>query len=418
MNAEDIILYYSNAKIQNEMIRIAKNREIVGSTREHNYLKRPDTLFYPKDIIERVKDGAVAFHCSVERWTNPMLITTGTNLDELRTAFDLIIDIDTKFKIEHGKAAAEAVCNFLRDLGIKPTVKYSGSRGFHIGIAMEAFPQDLGMLSLSGEAQPLAKQYPAIARTMLTFIKESVRDKMLEALRNWEGGIAALTSQLKEHPKELSPYLFLELESNWGARHLFRMPYSLHHKTWRVSLPIKISEIKSFNPEDSVPGKIKTDEQFLTNREGEGMELLLQALEWGARTQKEKKESLPIRTATEKIPEEFFPDCISSILKGIADGKKRSVFTLITFLRSAGWQDSDVDKLLKEWNRKNTPPLPEQYINTQLKWHFRQNRKLLPPSCSVNNFYGDICIVCPHAECRGNPIFEAMENFARRNKKM
>lgn len=99
MNQLEILRYYSREDIQNAMLSFSKDREVVGSLIDGTYLNRPDTLLYPKDIIERVKKGAVAFHCSVEKWFNPMQISTSltqTEMENLRKGFDFIIDIDSR----------------------------------------------------------------------------------------------------------------------------------------------------------------------------------------------------------------------------------------------------------------------------------------------------------------------------------
>ncbi|MEM5782246.1 MAG: hypothetical protein QXD43_03580, partial [Candidatus Aenigmatarchaeota archaeon] len=93
MNYLEILKYYSREDIQNAILSFSKNREIVGSLRDGSYLNRPDVIEYPKDIIERVKKGAVAFHCSVERWLNPMQLSTNLTqkeIDSLKIGFDLI----------------------------------------------------------------------------------------------------------------------------------------------------------------------------------------------------------------------------------------------------------------------------------------------------------------------------------------
>ena len=71
MNSLEVLRYYSREDIQNAMLKFAKDKEVVGSLENGSYLGRPDILIYPKDILERVNKGAVAFHCSVENWFNP-----------------------------------------------------------------------------------------------------------------------------------------------------------------------------------------------------------------------------------------------------------------------------------------------------------------------------------------------------------
>lgn len=401
MKLFEIINYYSKLEVQKEILSFAENKEVVGSLTDGSYLKRPDTLFYPKDIIERVKKGVVSFHCSVEKWTQPMQLSLnlGKNeMDNLRIGFDFVIDIDSKTKIEHAVVATEVVYNFLKDLGIKPTIKFSGSRGFHIGISNKAFPEKIDFKLTS-------KRYPEIPQTLSEYIREKVKDVLLEELIEIEGGVASLVKNVPSI-SELTPYEFVELEKNWGNRHLFRMPFSLHPKQWLVSLPIKFEDLKNFKKEIAKPESVKTDVKFLTNRDGEANELILRALEWKAKQPKEIVEEVKRLRPKTKTPisEEFFPPCMKLILNGLKDGKKRSLFSLSTFLRAMNWSQENIEKRIMEWNKNNSPPLAERSIKSQLKWHFRQSRELMPANCYSDLFYVSIGTCQPDQFCWKNPV--------------
>ena len=67
MNQNEILNHYS--KVQEKILEFARDREVVGSLRDGTFCKRPDTLLYPKDITQNIKQGVVTFHCSVEKWT-------------------------------------------------------------------------------------------------------------------------------------------------------------------------------------------------------------------------------------------------------------------------------------------------------------------------------------------------------------
>lgn len=396
----EILKYYSNPAVQKEMLSIAKDREVVGSIEDGSYLKRPDVLLYPKDIEGKVKDGAVAFHCSVERWNQPMQLSTNLKQEEienLRKGFDFLIDIDAKVKLEHAAIAARVVYNFLKDLGVESTIKFSGSRGFHVGIAGNAFPEKI-------DFKETMKMYPEIPQTLAEYLTEKVKDNILEELISVEGGVASLISTVRS-VSQLSPYEFMDIEKNWGNRHLFRMPYSLHPKYWLVSLPIKVGDLKDFKKENARPENLKTDVKFLVNKEGEATELLLQALDWKAKQPKEVIRPKMIRRKSDKpIPEEYFPPCIKIILNGLSDGRKRSLFTLLSFLRVMNWKPEDIEKRVREWNLKNSQLLSERTLKTQLKWHFRQSRELMPANCYSQLFYVSFGACKPDQYCSKNPV--------------
>lgn len=410
MRQSDILAYYSRPEIAAQLLAVARDREVIGATRDSSYLKRPDMLGYPADIIERVRRGAVSFHCSIERWRNPMALSTALTseqLNELRTGFDFILDIDAKAKFEHARTAAVVVCEMLADFGVRPTVKFSGRRGFHIAIAAEAFPASI-------DFKPTAAQYPAIPQAVAAFVKESVSDKLLEALIQQEGGVAALASCIKGLP-ELTAYAFVELESNWSSRHLFRAPYSLHEKSWLISLPIRLFELPKFRPE-SAKFIAKPSVPFLQNKPEEATELLIQALDRAAKRIPQKP-AIEVRArGGQPIPEEFFPPCLKAILAGLTDGRKRSLFTLYTFLRSVNWPAERIEGRIREWNTKNANPLPARLLSTQLKWHKRQSRTLMPANCDSELFYGSLGICKRTPNCAKNPVNYAFKTFAQTQK--
>jgi hypothetical protein len=413
MKQFEILNYYSRPEIQKAILETARSREVVGSLKDGSYLNRPDTLLYPKDIVERVKRGVVSFHCSVERWTQPMQLSTALNpkeMDNLRKGFDFILDIDAKAKLEHAIAGARVVYNFFKDLGIKPTLKFSGSRGFHIAISNQAFPEKI-------DFQQTSKRYPEIPQTIAEYIREKINDQLLEELIAMEGGVASLVKTVASVSK-LSPFEFIEFEKDWGNRHLFRMPYSLHSKYWLVSMPLRIEDLKNFKKENAKPEKVRTNADFLVNKRGEATELLLKSLDWKAKQPREIKKEVKIKRRYKRpIPEGLFPPCIKLILKGIPDGKKRSLFSLASFLRAMNWKQEDIEKRIKEWNKNNSPPLSERTVKSQLKWHFRQSRELMPANCKSNLFYVSIGVCKPDNYCRKNPVNYPFK-LMKRNKKL
>ncbi len=411
-----ILKHYLNPIVQKEMLSVAKDREVVGSSEDGSYLKRPDILSYPKDLEERVKSGAVAFHCSVERWSQPMQLSTALKpeeLDNLRKGFDFIIDIDSKSKLEHAAIAAKVIHVFLKDLGITPTIKFSGSRGFHIAISSDAFPSKVDFKETS-------KRYPEIPQTIASYISEKVKDQILEELITFEGGVSSLIND--RSVSELSAFEFVDIERNWGNRHLFRMPYSIHVKHWLVSLPIKFSDLDHFKKEMAKPENLKKGAEFLVNKEGEASNLLINALDWKSKQPKEaiKQPMRMMRRNENPIPEEQFPPCMKLILNGLADGKKRSLFTLLSFLRTMKWKPEDIEKRIMDWNSKNSPPLNDRTIKTQLKWHFRQERELMPANCYSQLFYTSIGVCKPDQYCTKNPVnypFRLMRSNKRSDKR-
>ncbi|MEK6808777.1 MAG: hypothetical protein AABY14_03765, partial [Nanoarchaeota archaeon] len=101
-----------------------------------------------------------------------------------------------------------------------------------------------------------------------------------------------------------------------------------------------------------------------------------------------------------------FPPCIKLILNGLHDGRKRALFILLNFFSSLNLGHDDIKKILKEWNKKNDPPLPENYMDSQLTYHAHNKKRILPPNCNNNAYYLDIGVCKPDNLCSKikNPV--------------
>jgi len=172
-----IQLYYSRPEIQKAIFDFSKNREISPRYFE-GFGRRPDSLQYLGDIFQLVKKGATSFHCSEEIWEDPLKIQTGMNekqLNELRTGWDLLIDIDCKW-FDYSKKAAQAVINVFKQHGIENIgCKFSGSKGFHIILPWKAIPEKIG-----GEFSK--NLFPELPRKIIAYIRHKAEQEMLKLL--------------------------------------------------------------------------------------------------------------------------------------------------------------------------------------------------------------------------------------------
>lgn len=396
----DLYRYYQKEGVLEEITRISKNREISFTLPSGGYTSRPGAIQYPNDVLQMIKKGCKSIHGSVERWQNPMSVRTGMSKEEaneLRIGWDLIIDIDATdaVGVEGSKLAAKRVLDLLIGYKIKPSIKFSGRRGFHIGIPFECFPQDV-------DFKKTKDMYPHYPRTISSFIKHKVKEILLEDLTSLKGGIGKL------YPDgitgEPSPYSFVEIEDNWGARHMFRLPYSINEKSGLISIPI--DDVEEFKIEDAKPQNVIANKKFLMS-EGKADYLLMDALNWSSKNIpitkpiETKKEYKPY---TQRIPEEKFPPCIKNILKGIKDGRKRSLFLMLNFLRKANWSQEEVVTRVEKWNNENSSPLPTSYVSGQVSHAFR-GESFPPPNCSkIASF--DFRVCTPDSRCSQikNPI--------------
>lgn len=205
-----------------------------------------------------------------------------------------------------------------------------------------------------------------------------------------------------------------------SPRHLFRMPYSLHEKTALVSAVIDKSQLESFSPRDADPMTIKIKDFYPENFAEEGARLLREAIVWKRANQSQEemleKNKKPAKEYSqvnfEGVSEEMFPQSIKKLLKGLNEGRKRGLFILITFLRALNFADEYVSAKVAEWNKKNEPPLKEGYIKSQLDWHFKQKKKILPPNYSNESFYKDLGLIEKTPDAK-NPIVEVTRRLFR-----
>jgi len=206
-----------------------------------------------------------------------------------------------------------------------------------------------------------------------------------------------------------------------APRHLFRMPYSLHEKTSLASIVISKKEIKNFSPKDANPLKVEIKDFYPQPKEEEAKNLLASALKWKkSKTETEEKELKKKYESIDFKPieitdvnEKDFPDSIKRLLKGLKDGRKRGLFILITFLKNIGYSPQQINETCREWNKKNDSPLKEGYLKSQIDWHLKQKKKILPPNYSNQSFYKDLGLY-EKTPKEKNPLSELMRKLKRR----
>ncbi|MBI4182066.1 MAG: hypothetical protein HY520_03815 [Candidatus Aenigmarchaeota archaeon] len=374
----------------------------MGVNRDGLFNTRPNMVVYPDDIRTQIRQGAVEFHCSLERWANPMLLHA-----EQRQGFDLILDLDCK-RVEHGKAAALVLIAALERHGIQGySLKFSGNRGFHLGIPWESLPQEIG-------GQPTASLFPEVARTVGLYLREVVRLPLAQALLLL--GSAEQLAEQAEKPLDIvlagegiDPFQVADIDPVLiSPRHLFRMAYSLNRKAYLVSLPLTKEQLTGFAPEQALPERVRPRLGYLDQgRPGEANLLFMEALDWAARQRKQERRPGRKVDYTRKIPEQQFPPCIKLIQQGLQDGRKRALFILQNFLQTMKWPAQDQEDFLRAWNQKNRPPLPEQQLLQSLR--YSQNRKPYPPPNCTAAWYVDLRVcqpdqICISRESLKNPV--------------
>ncbi|HLC32703.1 MAG TPA: hypothetical protein VJJ82_02665 [Candidatus Nanoarchaeia archaeon] len=428
MHLSVLLKHYKRADIQAAILNAADRKEIAVSYGGTGYGKRPDTISYPKDVLEMVKQGGTSFHCSEELWKSPEQIVTGMKPEEynqLRTGWDLILDIDCK-ELDYSKIAADLLVQALQHYGIKCiSVKFSGNHGFHIGVPFETFPE---FVNYNGKETPVKNLFPEGPRKIASYLQGMISDVLAKRLLELDSPtlIAQKSGKTVEEiikGGRLDPFAVLAIDTVLiASRHLYRMPYSLNEKSGLVSVVIHPEDILKFDRSMAVPEKVVPTITFLERKKAiphEAKNLFVQAFDAKVvttvqvehnRLTGERKDFEPIASA---IPEQFFPPCIQKIAGGLVDGKKRALLILINFLGSCGWDASAIEKYVTEWNKKNTDPLRDNYVQGQLR--YIKTQKKLPPNCDNPAYMKGILVCDPDGFC---PKIKNPANYAIQRQRL
>jgi hypothetical protein len=347
-------------------------------------------------------------------------------MDDLRIGWDLILDIDTKF-LEYAKACAKLLCLALEFHGIKNySIKYSGGSGFHIGIPFESFPDNINGVETR-------RLFPEAAQTIAAYLREMIKDKLRDTILSINSleTISEKTGKPMSEflvSEEFDPYSVIEIDTiAISPRHLVRMPYSINEKKNRVSVPISKEELDDFDSENAKISNVVYTKPFLASGvPGEARELFVQAFDWHnkeliKKETNKKKKNFDKSTWTKtyyKIPKRDYPPCIKLILKGLEDSKKRALFILINYFKSANYSFEEIESIISEWNKKNNEPLRDSYVKSQLIWSKKNPNNYLPPNCNSLMYYKDIrvCVKDEICESIKNPLNYSFKSYKRHGK--
>lgn len=409
-----ILQHYLRPEIQKIMLDASADKEVVGSFGGTGYAKRPDMLEYENDITMLAKKGITSFHVSEESWHNPLDLQPGLSkpqLNSLRKAWDLLIDIDCP----HwgiSKIITQLLVNEIKTHGIKNvSVKFSGNKGFHIGVPNESFSHtyadEFPELPRKICEYLLARIFPQAQAEVIRIFHEEFGDLYTEEIKELFG--KEQSEMIKNG--QLDPYTIIEVDTILlSQRHLYRMVYSVNEKSNLVSIPINPDKVLAFEKKYATLPSAISKFSFMNREEsksGEAEGLVHAAREFSSpktefddiqEQMKSKEEKSFARqeyeAQLEPIPEQCFADSIKKMLMGnLRDGKKRALFVLQNFLASAGWSYEDVEKRLTEWNKTHVEPIRGTIMQGQLLYlkQKMQNKQVpLPPNFDNINYYADI----------------------------
>jgi len=471
LHLSTVLLHYKQEWVQQAILQNARNRELGVRYGSGGFGKRPNMLSFPGDVLALAQKGASSFHLSEEHWANPLQLSTEMSrkdLDELRIGWDLVIDVDFE-EWNATRIITHELIQALRRHNVKSiSCKFSGNKGFHLGVPYAAFPENIHgketrlwfpegpkrvleylahvidspengfaitkRLAKQGNEKILIQRVCEKCGTSHRQKEESVEficpspscGKRETASADTRYLLCPKCSTImtktpgtgQQHcsscgSKKFIEKLNLKIDAMLiSSRHLYRSVYSLHEKSGLVSIPVDPDRVLEFDREMAQPKGLRQGELvFLDSSNadaGEAGTLLTEAFDFRPQAAEEEKTGRPaeFEAIGERVPVEFFPPCMRQILEGVQDGRKRSLFILIKFLQNAGWELKEMDKLLHDWNARNPEPLREVSLKGQLRYHSQGRARTLPPNCDNMGYYRDFGVCHPDALCRmiKNPV--------------
>jgi len=186
----------------------------------------------------------------------------------------LVIDFDAgkRVPMDRTRDVVRAGYGVLSSYGVKPAIKFSGSRGFQIWAQFKPheLPSDYKPLGLKTEKRErnLFTFYSDIVR----FVEAQVADELPELTTSEVAHKEARVDKVLLDPSIIKPMGDV------------RAPYSMHYKTGLISMPLELKEVSRFKPEDADPDTVveryrKRGNEFVLEP-ADGEELFEAVVEW------------------------------------------------------------------------------------------------------------------------------------------
>ncbi|MDI6858906.1 MAG: hypothetical protein QMC85_00250 [Methanocellales archaeon] len=154
-----------------------------------------------------------------------------------------VVDLDAGKKVgfDVTKEVTLSLVDVFRDIGIKPAIKFSGSRGFQVWSSFEdhELPREYVPLELAGKTRR-KMDYFTFYSDLVRFLESKVAEKLDRSV----------TTSDVSHKEEREDKVLLD-PSTMKPFGDVRAPYSLHYKTGLVSVPVQPEEIAGFSTDQA-----------------------------------------------------------------------------------------------------------------------------------------------------------------------
>lgn len=186
----------------------------------------------------------------------------------------LVIDFDAgkEVSLEETKKVVRVAHEVLTGYGVEPALKFSGSRGFQLWARFKPheLPPDYRPKQLRSERRE--RNHFGFYADIVRFVESRLAEKL-------PGMTTAETAKKEERVRKV--LLDASIIKPMGD---VRAPYSMHHKTGLISMPLSIEELAKFVPEQADPDLVveryreRGNEFLLKECDGEG--LFRDVVEW------------------------------------------------------------------------------------------------------------------------------------------
>ncbi|MEA1904410.1 MAG: hypothetical protein U9M97_00800 [Candidatus Hadarchaeota archaeon] len=158
----------------------------------------------------------------------------------------LVLDFDAgkKVQMDRTKEVVRTAHEVLGNYGVKPAMKFSGSRGFQLWVQFEPHELPRGYKPLKLRTERREWNLFTFYSDLVRFVESQVADRL-----------PGLTTSEVAHKEARVDKVLLD-SSIIKPMGDVRAPYSMHHKTGLISVPLGLKELKRFDLKDADPDEV------------------------------------------------------------------------------------------------------------------------------------------------------------------
>lgn len=186
----------------------------------------------------------------------------------------LVIDFDAgkKVELDRTKKVVKKACGVLGGYGIKPAIKFSGSRGFQVWAQFKPHDLPKGYKPKQLRTERRERNMFSFYADIVRFIESRVAEKLPDLT----------TAETAKKEERVDKVLFdASIIKPMGD---VRAPYSMHFKTGLISMPLELKELGGFKTERADPELVAKRYQKRGNEfvlmPADGKELFEDVVEW------------------------------------------------------------------------------------------------------------------------------------------